>query len=74
MNEGASVGSRATQKNVQKFETSGITKIVTHKQYLWNSATDSIWMEEREWLRRKENIHQAAAQFVFLSISLGSLN
>jgi len=48
MNEGASVGSRATQKNVQKFETSGMTKIVTHKQYLWNSATDGIWMEERE--------------------------
>jgi len=48
MNEGASVGSRATQKNVQKFETSGMTKIVTHKQYLWNSATHSIWMEGRE--------------------------
>jgi len=48
MNEGASVGSRATQKNVQKFETSGMTKIVTHKQYPWNSTTDGIWMEEWE--------------------------
>jgi hypothetical protein len=48
MKEGASVGSRATQKNVQKLETSEMTKIVTHKQYLWNSATDSIWTEERE--------------------------
>jgi len=44
MNEGASVGSSATQKNVQKFETLEMTKIVTHKQYLWNSATDGIWM------------------------------
>jgi hypothetical protein len=47
MNEGASVGSRATQENVQKFETFGMTEIVTHKQYLWNSTTDCIWIEER---------------------------
>jgi hypothetical protein len=48
MNEGASVGSKAIQKNVKTVEKSGLTKIVTHMQYLRKSATEDIWREERE--------------------------